>query len=84
MRVVSAKENIADGPESIIPESMLEGMAEYYSSELSVEVIRGHTENALKCKYNGVIPTFGFVIDADKHYQPNPITTPVMLDIFKM
>ena len=75
VRVVSAKENIADGPEGIILESMLEGMAEYYSAELSVKVIRGHTENALKCKYNGGTPTFGFAIDADKHYQ---------LDIFKM
>lgn len=35
VRVVSAKENIADDPESIILESMLEGMSEYYSAELS-------------------------------------------------
>ena len=56
VRVVSAKENIADGPEGIILESMLEGMAEYYSAELSEKVIRGHTENALKCKYNGAHP----------------------------
>lgn len=84
VRVISAKENIADGPEGIILESMLEGMAEYYSAELSVKVIRGHTENALKCKYNGGTPTFGFAIDADKHYQPDPITAPVVLDIFKM
>ena len=40
-------------PEGIILESLLEGMAEYYSAELSVKVTRGHTENALKCKYNG-------------------------------
>ena len=84
VRVVSAKENIADGPEGIILESMLEGMAEYYSAELSVKVIRGHTENALKCKYNGGTPTFGFRIDADKQYQPDPITAPIVLDIFKM
>ena len=84
VRVVSAKENIADGPEGIILESMLEGMAEYYSAELSEKVIRGHTENALKCKYNGGTPTFGFQIDADKHYQPDPITAPVVLYIFKM
>ena len=68
VRVISAKENIADGPEGIILESMLEGMAEYYSAELSVKVIRGHTENALKCKYNGGTPTFGFTIDANKQY----------------
>ena len=84
VRVISAKENIADGPEGIILESMLEGMAEYYSAELSVKVIRGYTENALKCKYNGGTPTFGFAIDANKQYQPDPVNAPIVLDIFKM
>ena len=51
--------------------------------DISMDYI-GHTENALKCKYNGGTPTFGFQIDADKHYQPDPITAPVVLDIFKM
>ena len=63
---------------------MLEGMAEYYSAELSVKVIRGHTENALKCKYNGGTPTFGYLIDKDKHYQADPVTAPFVLEIFKM
>ena len=71
VRVISAKENIADGPEGIILESMLEGMAEYYSAELSEKVIRGHTENALKCKYNGGTPTFGFRLT------PTNITSPI-------
>ena len=53
VRVLSAKENITDTPEGIILESMLEGMAEYYSAELAVKINRGLTENALKCKYNG-------------------------------
>jgi site-specific DNA recombinase len=83
VRVLSAKENIAEGPEGIILESMLEGMAEYYSAELSVKVIRGHTENALKCKYNGGTPTFGYVIDAERHYQLDPSRASVVLDIFK-
>ena len=82
--MISAKENIADKPEGIILESMLESMAEYYSAELSVKVIRGHTENALKCKYNGGTPTFGFAIDANKQYQPDPVNAPIVLDIFKM
>ena len=30
VKVVSAKENISDGPEGIILEAMLDGMAEYY------------------------------------------------------
>ena len=53
IKVVSAKENISEGPEGIIPESMLEGMAEYYSAELSEKIKRGQMENALKGKNNG-------------------------------
>ena len=84
VKVVSATENIAEGPEGIILESLLEGMAEYYSAELAVKVIRGHTENALKCKYNGGTPTYGYRIDEDKHYQLNPETAPVVLEVFQM
>ena len=82
VKVLSATENISDGPEGIILESMLEGMAEYYSAELSEKVIRGHTENALKCKYNGGTPTFGYVIDKDKCYQIDPHTAPVVLESY--
>lgn len=82
VKVLSATENISDGPEGIILESMLEGMAEYYSAELSEKVIRGHTENALKCKYNGGTPTFGYIIDKDMQYQLDPNTAPVVLEMF--
>ena len=82
VKVLSATENISDGPEGIILESMLEGMAEYYSAELSEKVIRGHTENALKSKYNGGTPTFGYVIDKDKYYQIDPHTAPVVLESY--
>ena len=68
VRVLSAKENIADDASGILVEGVLESMAEYYSAELSEKVIRGHTENALKCKYNGGTPTFGYVIDKDMQY----------------
>ncbi len=53
IKVVSATEAISAGAEGILLESMLEGMAEYYSAEFSEKVTRGLTENALKCKYNG-------------------------------
>ena len=84
VKVLSATENISDGPEGIILESLLEGMAEYYSAELAEKVIRGHTENALKCKYNGGTPTFGYKIDEDRHYQLDPRTAPVVLKVFTM
>lgn len=52
VKVVSATEVISEGAEGIILESVLEGYAEYYSAELPEKVIRGMTENALKCQYN--------------------------------
>ena len=49
VRVLSAKENIADDASGILVEGVLESMAEYYSAELSEKGVRGLTENALKC-----------------------------------
>lgn len=53
VKVVSATERISEGSEGILMEAVLEGMAEYYSAELSEKVVRGLKENALKCKFNG-------------------------------
>ena len=39
VRVMYAKEHIPDGPEGIILESTLEGLAEYYSANLSQNII---------------------------------------------
>ena len=76
VKVVSATEVISEGAEGIILESVLEGYAEYYSAELSEKVIRGLTENALKCQYNGRPVPVGYVIDETKHYQLDPTTAP--------
>ena len=51
VRVVSATEAISEGAEGIILESVLEGMAEYYSADFAEKVTRGLTENALKCRF---------------------------------
>ena len=54
-------------------ESMLIGMAEYYSAELALKVARGERENALQCKYNGGIVPLGFTIGKEDrlyHYRP--------------
>ena len=48
VKVVSATEQLSDSPEGIILEAMLEGMAEYYSANLSQNIKRGMMENALK------------------------------------
>ena len=82
VKVLSATEAIADGPEGIILESMLEGMAEYYSAELSEKVRRGHTENALKCRNNGGTTPFGYNV-VDHKLVIDPVTAPVVLEIYQ-
>lgn len=84
VRVISATEAISQGAEGIILESVLEGMAEYYSAELSEKVIRGQTENAYKCKFNGGTIPFGYIIDKEKNFQLNPETAPFVLSAYKM
>lgn len=69
VKVISANENISEGSEGIILESVLKGMAEYYATDLSEKVIRGLTENAMKCKFNGSPITFGF------NFEPAAITS---------
>lgn len=49
-----AAETIPDGPIGIIVEALMEALAEYYSANLSENVIRGLTGNALNCHPNGV------------------------------
>ena len=84
VRVISATEAISQGAEGIILESVLEGMAEYYSAELSEKVIRGQTENAYKCKFNGGTIPFGYIIDKENNFQLNPETAPFVLSAYQM
>ena len=83
VKVVSATEVISEGAEGIILESVLEGYAEYYSADLSEKVIRGMTDNALKCKFNGGTLPIGYLIDSDQHFQIDPLTAPFILEAFK-
>ncbi len=83
VKVVSATEVISEGSEGILLESILEGYAEYYSADLSEKVIRGMTENALKCKYNGGTLPLGYTIDSEQHFQIDPLTAPFVLEAYK-
>lgn len=63
IKLLSVTENLNDNPESVILESVLEGMAEYYSLNLSREVRKGLKENALAGKATGGKPPLGYDID---------------------
>jgi site-specific DNA recombinase len=61
----SVLENIDGSPESIILESIITGMAEYYSKNLAREVMKGMRETAYQCKHTGGTPPFGYCIDSE-------------------
>ena len=83
VRVISIKENISDGPEGIILESMLEGYAEYYSAELAQKIRRGQYENATKCMNNGGNTPLGYQVDKETGVLViNPSMAPVVQEIF--
>jgi len=61
--LISVLEYLDDSPESIILESVLEAMAEYYSKNLAREVNKGMKENALKGLHTGGLPPLGYDVD---------------------
>lgn len=81
VRVLSAMENISDDPSGILLESVLEGLAEYYSRELSQKIRRGLQDNAEKCLVAASIP-FGYMKGPDGKYAINPDEEPIVREIF--
>jgi len=68
--VESVLERLDDSPESIILESVLEGMAEYFSKNLAREVRKGLSENADKALHNGGRPPYGLKVNpATRQYE---------------
>lgn len=80
--VESAKENISKNPEGVILESLLEGMAEYYSAELSQKVKRGMRETALKGSSTGGVIPLGYK-SVNKRLEPDPVYAPIVKEMFE-
>lgn len=83
VKLVSVKEAIPEGPEGILTESLLEGLAEYYSVNLSENIHRGQKENALQGKNNGGGIPLGYLLGDDQKLRIDPLTAPVVLEIFQ-
>ncbi len=66
VKVVSAMENIPDSPEGIILESVIEGMNQYYSEELSQKVRRGMKETRAKGNFPGGYLLYGYKLENHK------------------
>lgn len=84
IKIYYTEQSISDEPEGIILESLLEGMAEYYSENLSRGVRRGMKENALKCMITGGYMPLGYRKTADKKFEIDPKTAPIVQEIFDL
>lgn len=62
-----AVQPIDDSPEGKMMETMLVGMAAYYSRNLSKETKKGLNENAYKALFNGGVPPLGYRIENQRY-----------------
>ena len=70
-----------DSPDSVLMEGVADAFAEYYSLQLSANIRRGQRYNAERALSNGH-KIFGFTVDQDKRYIPDPETAPIVTQIF--
>lgn len=79
-----AKESIPEGPEGILLESLMEGLAEYYSADLRQKVIRGMSESAKKGQFTcGQLP-IGYRRDQDKRIAIDPDRAEAVRHVYSM
>lgn len=83
VRVISATENISENPEGIILEAVLEGMAEFYSAELSQKITRGLRESAMKCNSIGGHIPLGYKLQ-DHKLVIDPVGAPIVQEAFQL
>jgi len=83
--LISVLEKLDDSPESMILESLIEAMNQYYSANLKREVMKVIINNAKECKHTGGIPLLGYNVDPKtKKYIINSQEAEAVKIIFKM
>lgn len=84
VKIVYVAESIPDSPEGIILESVLEGMAEYYSKQLSQNILRGIRASAEKGQSIGGNRPLGYLTGGDKKFIIDVNNAPTVRLIFDM
>ena len=84
VKLMYAEESVPEGPEGIILESVMEGLAEYYSADLRQKVIRGRRETLKKGLFCGGTLPIGYKVDEDRRVVPDPKTAPHVREVFRM
>jgi len=68
-RLISIAQDFGEGPEAVIMEALMQGMAEYYSLNLATEVIKGRKVKISKGQHPGGAYAFGYQSDGCGGYQ---------------
>lgn len=84
VKLLSAMENISDDPAGILLESVIEGIAEYYSAELSENVLRGMTQTALEGKWPGGNIPLGYKLGEDRRLVIDDCTVNTVRLIYRL
>ena len=84
VKIYYVAEAIPDTPEGIILEAVIEGMAAYYSEQLSQNVRRGMRMCAQKAQSTGGTHPLGYTVDENKKYVIDPQQAPTVKLIFDL
>ena len=79
-----AMESLPEGPEGILLEALLEGLAEYYSEDLRQKILRGIREGAKKGKAPGGSTPIGYRRGEDGRVEVDPAAAEAVREIFRM
>ncbi len=77
-------EMIPDTPEGIILEAVIEGMAAYYSEQLSQNIRRGQRASAAKAQSTGGNRPLGYKTGPDKKFVIDPETAPTVRLVYEL
>lgn len=84
VKIYYVAEAIPDTPEGIILESVIEGMAAYYSEQLSQNVKRGQRASALKAQSTGGNRPLGYLTGPNKRFIIDPQTAPTVKLVYEL
>lgn len=82
VKLCYAAESVPEGPEGIVLESVLEGIAEYYSAELRQKILRGMKETVKKGLHIGAPLPLGYKTE-DRRIVVDPETAPLIREVFE-
>lgn len=83
VKLLYAEESVPEGPEGIILESVLEGLAEYYSADLKQKVSRGIRETAKKGEWTFCLP-IGYARDENRHIIIDEYKAEAVREMFRL